>query len=318
MATEARVIAETNLRLSQAVQFFTATWAERIGVARTAAEVRALHAAGKRIALLNLENGYVLGRHAELIDAYADFGVRFITPVYSWRNRIGDAEPFGPGADQAPPDGGLTDFGREVIARANARGIVIDVTHARERTGLAIIAASKAPTIASHSAMKGVHDHPQNISDTMATAVATGGGVVAVIGGWFAVRPVAPEKTKAVEELRQEFGFTDSAAMATAPADTVAAYQRRRAAIDAIYPKAGVSDLVDHIDYAVKLLGVDHVGISSDFNGGGGLKDWPDASHSIKITAELLRRGYGEAEIAKIWGENMLRVLEQAEHAADQ
>jgi membrane dipeptidase len=310
---EAKAVAEASLRLSQALNVFSAS---DLRLARSAAEVRALHADGQRAALLNLENGYVLGRHAELLDVYAGFGVRFFGPVYAGRNLIGDAEPFGPGADKAPPDAGLTDFGRRVIARANSLSIVIDVTHARERTALEMIAASRAPVIASHSGLKGVHNHPQNVSDAVAKAIAAKGGVVAVIGGWFALRPTDPAKTKAFEALREEYGFNAPGALAAAAPEVLAVYERRRAVIDAAYPKAAVSDLADHIDYAVKLLGVDHVGISSDFNGGGGLQDWPDASQSFNITLELVRRGYTEQAIAKIWGGNLLRVMEQAERRA--
>lgn len=246
----------------------------RIGLATTAAEARALHAAGKLVAMIGMENGYVIGRDLSLLREYRDLGARYMTLVHNGHNDIGDsAQPQARLGDVAAEHGGLSAFGREVVAELNRLGILVDVSHVGVQTMLDATRASRAPVIASHSSVSAVYDHPRNMNDEQLQVLKENGGVIQIV------------------------------------------------AFDS-YLKAGggatVSDLVDHIDHAVRQIGIDHVGISSDFGGGGGIVGWNNAGETFNVTLELVRRGYSEADIAKLWSGNLLRILEQAERVADQ
>lgn len=247
--------------------------ADRIGLATTAAEVRDLHAQGKLVALIGMENGYVTGQDLSLLEVYRDKGARYMTLVHNGHNDIGDsAQPRTDLGDATEEHGGLSEFGVRVVDELNRLGILVDISHVSRATMLEATSRSKAPVIASHSSVAAVHPHPRNMDDEQLLALRDNGGVVQIV------------------------------------------------AFDA-YLKAGggatVTDFVDHIDHAVRLIGVDHVGISSDFGGGGGVVGWNGAGESINVTLELVSRGYSEVDIGKLWGGNVLRILEAAEAVAD-
>jgi membrane dipeptidase len=180
--------------------------------------------------------------------------------------------------------------------------------------------------IASHSAIRAVADHSRNLDDEELRALKANGGVVQVVAfnGYLKIPPpVSPERQQALGALRQEFGITGGGrgAMGSLTPERRAEYDRRMRDIDARHPappRANVKDLADHIDYAVKLIGVDHVGISSDFDGGGGIDGWNDATETYNVTLELVRRGYTEEQIAKLWSGNLLRVMAEVERVAAQ
>lgn len=244
----------------------------QIALATTAAEVRALHAEGKLVALIGMENGYVIGQDLSLLQRYRELGARYLTLVHNGHNDIGDsAQPQARLGDAAEEHGGLSAFGREVVQELNRLGILVDVSHVSRQTMLDATRLSAAPVIASHSGVKAVFDHPRNMDDEQLLALRDNGGVVQLVAF--------------DAYLRQGGGAT-------------------------------VSDFVDQIDHAVQLIGIEHVGISSDFGGGGGIEGWRHAGESLNVTLELLRRGYDEAQIDLIWGGNTLRVLEAAERAA--
>jgi membrane dipeptidase len=170
-----------------------------------------------------------------------------------------------------------------------------------------------APIIASHSAVRELADTPRNLTDEELVAIMETGGVVQIVAFDGYVMLPAPEKTAARQELREKIGIQSWSAATQAQRD---AYMKARAEIDAAFPGATVSDFVDHIDYAVELIGIDHVGISSDFDGGGGITGWRDASETFNVTLELVRRGYSEDDIRKLWGGNLLRVWREVERVA--
>lgn len=246
--------------------------AGQIALATTAAEVRRLHAEGKLVALIGIENGYVIGRNLALLEQYREQGARYLTLVHNGHNDIGDsAQPQASLADVQEEHGGLSEFGEEVVQELNRLGIIVDVSHVSRQTMLDATALSRVPVIASHSGVKAVFDHPRNLDDEQLLALRQNGGVVQLVA--FDVY------------LKQGGGAT-------------------------------LSDFVDHIDHAVQLIGIDHVGISSDFGGGGGIQGWSNAGETLNVTLELVRRGYSEEDIGKIWGGNTLRILEAAEKAA--
>jgi len=195
------------------------------------------------------------------------------------------------------------------------------------------VALSKAPIIASHSAVRALCNHSRNLDDEQLQTLKRNGGVMQTVAfaSYVKCPPVSPERQEAIAQLRTEFGLPAAGqgggggggggggALAALPPDRREAYQRRMQEIDQKFPappRATVQDFVDHIDYAVKLIGVDHVGISSDFDGGGGVDGWNNASETFNVTLELVRRGYSEKDIAKLWSGNLLRVMADVERVA--
>ncbi len=218
--------------------------------------------------------------------------------------------------DPAAEHGCLTDFGRAVVGRANDLGIMVDISHAAMTTALDAIGVSRAPVIASHSSVKGVYDHPRNLSDEALTALRDNGGVAQMVAFDYYLRPVSGERQAALRALGTEMGIKGFADFQQPGDEKRNACHARREEIDLKWPKASVKDFADHIDYAVNLAGIDHVGMASDFNGGGGIAGWDNARDTLNVTVELVRRGYGEEQIAQLWGGNLLRVMEAAEAAA--
>jgi membrane dipeptidase len=293
---------------------------DEIGLALTAADVRALHGQGKRIALIGIENGYSIAKNPALLDFYYELGARYFGLVHNGHNDLADsAQPQEKFADKPNGEGGehggLSALGREAVARANDLGLMVDVSHASRAATMAAIEVSRAPVIASHSAVKSVHDHPRNLSDEEMKALAATGGVVQIVAFDEYLHPVPDEKKAARRELAVSLGFTSLDAVFAADEATKTKFAEGIAELDRQYPRATVAVLADHIGYAVRLIGIDHVGIASDFQGGGGIEGWSHAGETANVTAELVRRGYSEEEIVKLWGGNLLRVMEEVEKA---
>ncbi len=313
----ARAAADAFTRLAAIRRMTDVQHPERIGLALSAADVRRLHDEGKRAALIGMENGYAIGRSLPLLDVYFALGARYLGLLHNGHNDIGDsAVPDGHRGEPHAEHGGLSAFGRAVIARANALGMVVDISHASMATALDAIAASRAPVIASHSSVRAVLDHSRNLSDDVLLALKETGGVVQIVAYDSYLRAVPEEKQAALAALREEMSLYRAADWAKLSDAAKDAYYVRRLEIDRRWPKGSVANLVDHIDHAVGLIGIDHVGIASDFNGGGGIAGWDDASETLNVTVELVRRGYDDSEIAKLWGGNLLRVMEAAEAVA--
>lgn len=303
---------DSALKAVQAVHAMTETYASTIGLAVDPAGARRLKKAGKLTAFIGMENGYPIGRDLSLIKFFYDQGVRYITLCHSSDNDICDSSTD----RRNPEDRGLSDFGRQVVAECNRLGLIVDISHASDKSFADVLAASKAPIIASHSSCRAVCDNPRNLTDDQIRALARRGGVIQIcfLGAYVKTPPVIPEREQAVKEMEAKYGplrdLKDESLRQKAMAE--------REAINQKYPQAQptVADLVDHIDHVKALVGVDFVGIGTDFDGGGGVLGCNDVSGMIHVTEELLRRGYSEREIEKIWGGNFFRVFEQVIAAA--
>jgi membrane dipeptidase len=208
----------------------------------------------------------------------------------------------------------------------NRLGMMIDVSHISEKSFWDVIRFSRVPILASHSGCSALSPHNRNLTDQQLRALARNGGVVQIVALGSFLKPNSPERRQALAALRQELGFgrsgwQDRQAMSAEQREQMeklfAAYQERMKEIDAKYPTADLTTLVDHIDHAVRVAGIDHVGIGTDFDGGGGIKGFNDHSEALNVTIELLGRGYSEKQIRKIWGQNLLRVWRQVENARE-
>lgn len=290
---------------------------DQIELAYTADDVERIHASGKLVAAIGIENGYVIGKDLSLLRTYHELGARYITLAHGGHNDIADsATPRDNLGDGEAEHGGVSEFGAEVIEEMNRLGILVDVSHISKDAMLDAVRLSRAPVIASHSSVRALADHPRNMDDEQLDALAENGGVIQIVAFQSYVKVQPQERREAIMALREELGLGSWEAMRTMSDETRAEYERRMAEIDEQWPPANVSDFVDHIDYAVERIGIDHVAISSDFDGGGGVVGWNDASETFNVTLELVRRGYTEEEIEKLWSANTLRIWREAERVA--
>lgn len=303
---------------------------DKIGLALTAADVRRIAASGKKVALIGVENGYPLGTDIGRVKEFYDRGARYMSLAHNGHSQLSDS-------NTGERDGqwlhnGLSELGKQTIAEMNKWGVMIDVSHPSKASMMQAVALSKAPIIASHSACRALCDHSRNMDDEQLLALKKNGGVIQVVAFNSYVKtppPPSAERTAAIDALRKGLGLPPGGAgggggggaLARLSEAQRAEFQQRMAAIDRQFappPRATVKDFVDHIDHAVKLIGIDHVGISSDFDGGGGVEGWNDASETFNVTLELVRRGYTEEQIGKIWSGNLLRVMADVERIAKQ
>jgi len=301
---------------------------DRIALALTAADVHRIYAQGKKVALIGVENGYPMGEDINRVEEFYDRGARYLALVHNGHNQLSDSHT---GEHDGWKWNGLSPLGKQAIAEMNRLGIMVDVSHMSKAAMMQAAALSGAPIIASHSGVRALCDVSRNLDDEQLLTLKKTGGVIQLVayGGFVtAPKPDSPERAAALEALRKEYALPGppargwragaQTALAQLPAARRADYDSKLAEIDELYPgnpPATVRDFVDHIDYAVKLLGIDHAGIASDFDGGGGLAGWNDASETFNVTLELVRRGYTEEQIEKLWGGNMLRVMEDVQRS---
>jgi membrane dipeptidase len=304
---------------------------KRVGLATSAAEARAIYASGRKVVFIGIENGFPIGSDITNVRKFHQMGGRYMSLAHNGHSQLSDS-------NTGERDGvwrwnGLSPLGRQVIAEMNALGIMIDISHPSKASMMQTVELTKAPIIASHSGVRAICNHSRNMDDEQIRAMGRNGGVIQLVAfnSYVKCDPAKDAernkiRTDAIAALRAEFGITG-----TAPADVRAQVDQlpterknaylakqeeiisRRTLGDA---PATVRDFVDHIDYVVKMIGIDHVGISSDFDGGGGVDGWRNATETFNVTLELVRRGYTEEQIAKIWGGNVLRVMEAVEKVA--
>jgi membrane dipeptidase len=249
-----------------------------VRVAMRALEVEAAVAQGALALLLGVENGHALGRNLSRLAAFRALGACYLTLTHDGHNDLGDAARPKPALGDAEAEhGGLSAFGREVVAELNRLGMLVDVSHAAKATMLDAVRLSRAPVVATHTACRALVDHPRNLDDEQLDALRETGGLAQITA--------------------------------------VSAFLR--SAPDGRPSAADLGDIADHVDHAVRRIGVDHVGLSSDFDGGGGVTGWADASETPSLTAELRRRGYGERELGLLWSGNFLRLMRVAQRVAD-
>ncbi|MCJ7523748.1 MAG: dipeptidase [Candidatus Aminicenantes bacterium] len=288
-----------------------AKYPDLCGLALTPADARRLEKQGKRAIFIGMENGYPLGHDPALIDYFFQRGVRYVTLAHTADNDICDSSTD----RKDPEDRGLSDWGKQVVRRLNDLGVMIDVSHISDRSFFDVLALSRGPVMASHSCARALSDSPRNLSDEMLLALKKNGGVIqlCILNDYIKQPPANPERDQAFAALRKKINdnyggwgnIKDKAVR-----DQV---EKEYDALEARYPSPPVfvKDAVNHIDHIVRLIGIDHVGIGTDFDGGGGLADCRDVSELKNITIELVRRGYAKKEIAKIWGENAMRVMQK-------
>ncbi len=305
---------------------------EKIELALTSADVKRIDAAGKKVAMIGVENAYPMGTDLSNFEKYYELGARYISLAHNGHSQFSDSNTGE--ADDVWLYNGLSDLGKDAVKEMNRLGIMIDVSHPSKEAMKQMIALSKAPIIASHSSARALCDHSRNLDDEQLKLMKENGGVVQTVAFSSYLNTekheARNEKIKEIEkQVMDSLGvkWLERKDIMSLPNDEREAYIDKYIAMNKIVkektktmaglpPAVDVSDFVNHIDYMVKLIGIDHVGISSDFDGGGGIEGWSDASETFNVTLELVKRGYTEDEIAQLWGGNLMRVLDEVQAIA--
>lgn len=287
---------------------------DRIRAARSPSDVAANHAAGVLSAMIGIENAYSLGHELARLDAAYARGTRYVGLVHVGNNDVcTSSQPDVEHGEAAIAMTGLTGFGREVVRRANRLGMMVDVSHASDACVRDVLAASAAPVIASHSSARALVDHPRNLPDDLLRAIAASGGVVQAVA-YKEFLKVDPARKAAEEALGKDVArLVGDPEYDSEKHDELPAHVEGMRRIEAQHPLATLEHLLDHVEHIAEVAGIDHVGIASDFDGGGAVTGWMDASETRNVTEGLRRRGFSEADIAKIWSGNLLRVWSDAE-----
>ncbi len=306
---------------------------DKIELALTSADVRRISAAGKKVAMIGVENGYPIGLDIKRVKEFADRGARYMSLAHNGHSQLADSNTGE--ADSVWLHNGLSDLGKEVIKEMNKWGIMIDLSHPSKMANMEMMRLSKAPVIASHSSARALNDVSRNLDDEQLMMLKENGGVVQTVAFKSYVNTAKNdannEKAKSIlEELAAAEGFKmlERSDLRTMKAEAREAYIKKymeirdkakpriEAEVNPVAPPVNVADFVDHLDYLVGKIGLEHVGISSDFDGGGGVEGWNDASETFNVTLELVRRGYTEEQIGALWSGNLLRVLDQVQAVA--
>lgn len=307
-----QTVRDTALIRAMSIRMMVAAHPEQFELALKAEDAPRINAKGKKIVFMSMENSYELGDDISLLDTFYKLGVRMAGPVHNGTNQLADSTNPGPVGLKW---GGLSPMGKQFVKRANELGIVLDGSHSSDATIDQMIDLSATPIILSHHGADGVNEHPRNAPDALLKKLAAKGGVIQMnaLGAFLKPLPQSAERTAALKALQDKYGDSDELA-----ADRYAAYLDELGAINAKYPenRATFEDYMAQINYAIKLIGVDHVGFGADWDGGGGLDGYRDITYLPKITDRLLKEGYSEADLAKMWGGNVLRVLKAAEDYA--
>lgn len=269
---------------------------------------------GKRAIFLGMENGYPLGTNIKAVQSFYAQGIRYITLTHSKNNQLGDSS-----TDKQQQWRGLSPFGEAAVHEMNRLGIMVDVSHVHDNTFWDVIRLSKAPVIASHSNARKVRDVPRNLDDNMLRAIKAKGGVVqlCLLGDYIKAIPQNPKRAAALAKLADKQAAWLQGKLNQ---DEVTDLLKKLQAINDQYPeiKPTLANAIDHLDHMVAIMGIDYVGIGSDFDGGGGLSGIEDVSQMPNITQELLARGYTPDDIRKIWGGNLMRVFDKVIKVAKQ
>jgi membrane dipeptidase len=310
----ARAMAEQRWR---AIDRLVRAYPQEVALARSAGDIHKIRASGRAAVLVGMENAYPLGQSVRDVDLWASRGVMYVGITHAGDNQFAGSSWPGASSDGSTRSpSGLTGLGRELVVALNRAGIMVDVSHASRDTMLQVVALSRAPVIASHSSARAVTAHDRNLDDEQLRALAARGGVAQMVAHPSFIGRPNPARQKALADARRAIGLGDPEAIARLTPGQRIQLADAIARVDAEYPRPTVAEFVDHIDHAVEIAGIDHVGIASDFDGGGGVLGWMDQSESPAVTRELLRRGYDEEQISKLWGGNILRVMKDAARVA--
>lgn len=296
--------------------------ADEFALALTADDAKRIKDEGKSIVYISMENSYPIGKDITLVKTFYDLGVRMIGPVHGRNNEMADSA-----TDAAGPEwGGLSPLGKQLVAEANRLGMILDGSHAADSVLDQLLDLSATPIVLSHSGAKAVFEHPRNAPDALIKKLAAKGGVIQMnaFGSYVAKIEASPERNAALAQMNARFGVAapggrgGRGAMSNLAPERVAEYQAARAELDNKFPvpRAPFDAFMAQVLHVLKLVGPDHVGMSGDFDGGGGVEGYMDVTGAPNITAALLAAGYSEADVAKIWGGNVIRLLRIAEEHA--
>ena len=286
------------------IQRVVAANPDKLALATTVADAERLHKQGKRIVYQSIENSYPLGQDLGLLATFHRLGVRMAGPVHSKNNQFADS------TTDTPRWNGLSPLGRQWVAEANRLGMVVDGSHSSDAALEQMIALSKTPVILSHSGPRAIFDHPRNISDDLMRKLARSGGVMQMNSVFLAPSVGATERGE-IQERQKNFWIMTPAERRKLVADRTASFTRKP------FSNADFDMFMRSVLHAIKVMGVDHVGLGADWDGGGGVNGMEDITALPKITARLRQAGLSDADIEKIWSGNVLRLLRQAEqHAA--
>ncbi|HVY87928.1 MAG TPA: dipeptidase [Hyphomonadaceae bacterium] len=287
---------------------------DKMEIALTPDDARRINAAGKKFVFMSMENSYELGNDITLIDTFYKLGVRLMGPVHNGNNQLADSA--NPGTNPVMKWGGLSPMGKEFVKRCNELGIVLDGSHSGDATIEQMIDLSAVPIILSHHGVRALNDHPRNLPDNLLKKLAAKGGVAQMNTLFLkTLPPTSPERSAALKALSEKYP-EGQAALTGARYE---AYLDEMKALNQKFPepRADFEDYMKQILYAIKLIGVDHVGIGgADWDGGGGLNGYRDVSYMPRVTQRLLKEGYTEEDLAKLWGGNVIRVMQQAQDYA--
>jgi len=300
---------EKALSIFKAIHNIVAESSNVAEIALTPADGYRLEKEGKRAIYIGMENGYPIGTDIKNVEEFYKLGARYITLCHTSNNDICDSS-----TDSAEHNG-LSEFGKQVVTKMNDIGMIIDISHVSDKSFYDVLDLSKAPVIASHSCARAICDNPRNINDEMLKKLAENGGVIqmCILSDYVKVIEQDSIRTNAEQPIIERYNILKELSY-----DEQQKVFRDWEVLNETHPPklATVSDAVDHIDHIVEVAGMDHVGIGTDFDGGGGLEDCFDVSQIKNITIELVRRGYTEKDIEKIWGGNFMRVFNKVQQIA--
>jgi len=305
---------------------------DQIQLATTSQEARDIWKSGKKVAMIGIENGYPVGEDIKNVEKFYNLGGRYMSLAHNGHSQLSDSNTGE--ADDVWLHNGLSDLGKEVIQEMNRLGMMIDVSHPSKEAMRQMIELSKAPIIASHSSARALCDHSRNLDDEQLGWMKENGGVVQAVAFKSYLNTEKNEardaaETKVLKKIADSMGITwmeRKEVMALPGAQRALFFENymkmlpiqkaKLAKMTDLPPAVNVSDFVDHIDYLIEKMGIKHVGISSDFDGGGGIEGWSDASETLNVTTELVRRGYTQDQIEQLWSGNLLRVLDEVQAIA--
>ncbi len=295
---------------------------DRCELAYTVDDVLRISKTGKRVIMIGIENGYCIGEDLSNVEKFYGLGTRYITLSHNGHNQICDStNPRSNLGDEKSEHGGISDFGEKVVAEMNRLGIIADVSHISRESFFDLIRISKAPVMASHSGCGGINPVSRNLDDDQLRALKQNGGVIQIVALNSFLKPADPERDIELEHLYEkypDFRRYGRRPPRDLPEERMEEYNKfRQKRMDIITKySANIKDYVDHIDHASNLIGIDHVGIGTDFDGGAGIPGFNNHAEALNVTIELVRRGYSEEDIIKIWGGNLLRVWREVEKVA--
>ncbi|HBK72425.1 MAG TPA: peptidase M19 [Flavobacteriaceae bacterium] len=305
---------------------------DKIELALTSNDVRRINAAGKKIAMIGVENGFPIGTDIANVKKFYDLGARYMSLAHNGHSQLSDSNTGE--KDNKWLHNGLSELGKQVIVEMNTYGMMIDLSHPSIEANKQAIALSKAPVIASHSSARALCNHSRNLNDDLLQMIKEKKGVVQAVAFKGYLNKDKRNKRAYFEKSLQKqamksLGFTWLEKDSIKKLDKLnkdkynanlykakAIAKKNLSKAKNVPENVNVADFVDHIDYLVDLIGIDHVGISSDFDGGGGIEGWSDASETFNVTLELVKRGYTENQISKLWSGNLLRVLDEVQKVA--